>query len=186
MSDNTLQKLVKKAGEERLKGGVDTTALADTKSSVEKQATLRFISQVLYTLAWSLGLSAFAFKDSWIVGSPLFNVVGAVACLLLLLPCIFFAAVWWLITGSACFWNWVDKTLPFGVQPFRSQIGLFFILTVCMPLCIRYLKRLRYTQLIIIYLKHFYSLSESKVITWISTGWFCKLIEMINEKGKSS
>jgi len=96
---------------------------------VEQVAVRRSIKRALVWLGFSLAFLALACGDSWVAESPLFNLVGSIACFVFLLLCWATGSLWWLIRGSKEVCVWAHNLMPFCVQPYRSiaSIPVLFI-----------------------------------------------------------
>lgn len=146
MNDNTLQRLVRKTGEAHRKNDTGGPVLRDAKSNSEQNLIIAgSLIFMMFTIVFALGIWESQYEDSWIVGSPLFNIVGAVGCLVLMVVTALLGAILWFITGSKDVLDWVASVTLIGRQPGRSLVGLFLVLMVCGVLFIRFLKWLEDT-----------------------------------------
>lgn len=72
---------------------------------------------VLAVLTWLEGWS-------WPVRSPLLRGVGAPTILIVLVGIRLGGLLWWVVTGSHRVSVWANDLLPWGIQPYRSILGI--------------------------------------------------------------
>jgi len=85
--------------------------------------TADFFALFFFLLAW-------AGEDWWVARSPLFQVLGCAAYLVLLIICALFGLLFWLFAGDRSVAVWAWKTLPIG-QPGEARTFLG-VLSGCM------------------------------------------------------
>jgi hypothetical protein len=137
--------LVRKTGEARVETSAGSPVSGNAKSNGEPALTTGLLILIVFTIVFALGFLESQSENSWVVRSPLFNVVGAVGCMVLMVVIALLGAIWWFITGSKDVLDWVVSVTLVGRQPYRSLVGLFFVLTICMEYFIRFLKWLKRT-----------------------------------------
>lgn len=176
MTKNTLQELVGQAHDASLKGSHMGSSPVKAKLNIEKRVALRSIRRALLLLSLGLGFLALAFGDSWVTDSPLFNVVGSVACFLFLLLCGAAGIFWWLVTGSGEVADWAVDLLPFFVQPYRSVSGIVVVVVVialfCPPLlrvCSQLPRIVKHQQALLVWLRRLLWLLTIGV--WLAALW---------------
>ena len=87
MAKKTVQKFVEQAQEAYSKKGIGDSGLVEMGIKVEQVVSRRSIKRALVWLGFGLAFLSLAFDNSWVTESPLFNLVGSVACFLFLLLC---------------------------------------------------------------------------------------------------
>ena len=127
------------AGGRRQNGSSEGQTLSGadwTGNTDERQKEIKWIGWGLVAASGAAGQWAFYLGESWMTRSPIFNAVGSLISLLGLLACWITGGLWWLVTANAAVCRWAGQLLPFGVQPFRSIIGIL-VLMVALAVAVR-------------------------------------------------
>jgi len=114
----------------RTAGNREDHTLEKTVESARMRVIWDSVRRAMVLMGIGYACIAIQYGESWVNNSPLFRTVGAAVSLVSLLFCMFCGGVVWIINNSRDVIHWSIGMLPFGIQPFRSALGIVGVFTL--------------------------------------------------------